>query len=91
MREIIKDIVPASIIHRDKKWFTPPIDKRILQDTYSKQFSSYLDVLYTNNIISSEWKSFYEKNVLINNNTVYNVYKIKLLLLYKRYQQRMSK
>ena len=91
MREIIKDIVPESITHREKKWFTPPIDKRILQDTYSKQFSSYLDVLYTNKIISSEWKSFYEKNVLINNNTVYNVYKIKLLLLYKRYQQRMSK
>jgi asparagine synthase (glutamine-hydrolysing) len=88
MREIIKDIVPDTIIHRNKKWFQPPIDKWILDPKYSIKLHNSLDKLSKIGIISPERYRFYASMVFTNNNSAYNTYKIRLLLLDKRHQRR---
>lgn len=88
MRDIITDIVPKAIINRSKKWFQPPIDKRILDPQYSVKLYSSLDNLSKIGIVSAERYSFYASMVFTHNNSAYNTYKIRLLLLDKRYQRR---
>ncbi|MFA7298219.1 MAG: asparagine synthase (glutamine-hydrolyzing) [Candidatus Absconditabacterales bacterium] len=87
MREIIKDIVPQEIIHRSKQGFEPPIKDWILQKEYKEEIELGLDMLTKNNILSSERKYFYQHQVFKNNNSVFNVYKVKLFLLIKWYKQ----
>ncbi len=87
MREIIKDIVPLEIIHRNKQGFEPPIKDRILQEKYMQEIRSWLDELTRNSILSSQWKTFYQDQVFTQNNSVFNVYKVKLFLLIKWYKQ----
>ena len=90
MREIIKDIVPKAILTRWKKGFQPPIDKWILQDTYTHQLPQMLEKLATQLPLAPAWQEFYTTQVFTHNNTVFNAYKIKLLLLYKRYEMRFT-
>ena len=87
MREIIKDIVPDEIIHRSKQGFEPPIKDWILQEKYMKEIQSWIEVLTKNSILSSQWKEFYENQVFTQNNSVFNVYKVKLFLLIKWYEK----
>lgn len=86
MRDIITWLVPEQIVHRGKKGFQPPIDKRILQSTYTTQIEQALETLSEKGLVSKERETFYRDHVLQKNNSVYNTYKIKLLLLRKRYQ-----
>lgn len=81
MRDIIRDIVPASIVHRGKKWFEPPIRDWILDEVYQVEMKEWLEALYGEKLISTEWYNFYKEAVFSGNNTVYNVFKIKLFLL----------
>jgi hypothetical protein len=84
MREIIKDIVPYSIIHRAKQWFEPPLDRWI--DSYTQWSDKQMEILDTLHI--DKWKEFYIK--IFNgkySNKLYNIYKIRLLLINKRYEK----
>ena len=90
MREIIQGIVPDEILKRGKKGFQPPIDKRILQSAYADKLPAMLDNVCDHLPIDARWKVFYEEQVFSQNNSVYNTYKIKLLLLSKRYDMRLA-
>ncbi len=88
MRDIIKDIVPKEIRNRGKKWFQPPIDKWILQDIYSAQLQTWLQELVKVWILNETWEKFYTQHALQKSNSLFNAYKIKLLLLIKWYGKR---
>lgn len=81
MRDIIRGIVPDTIVNRGKQGFEPPIDKWII--SYMGEIVSWLESLYERHIISEEWYHFYKHTVLKENNQVFNVFKIKLFLLIK--------
>ncbi len=91
MRDIIKDIIPPSITKRGKKWFEPPIKDRILDAWYQTIIQDWLEKLHHHNILSPEWYTFYMQTVMTQDNSVYNVYKIKLFLLIKWYERGIEK
>ncbi len=83
MRDIIAGIVPDAIVSRPKQGFEPPIAEWILGDVYIASMKKWLEELYSQGILSSEWYSFYKDSVFSGNNQVFNVFKIKLFLLLK--------
>ncbi len=87
MREIIKDIIPESIINRNKQGFTPPIDQWILQKKYTQEIEKGIEQLYQDWILSKERYKLYKDSVINKNNTVFNVYKIKLFMFLQWYKK----
>ncbi len=87
MREIISDIVPGEIVNRWKQGFDPPLTDRILEEEYSRKIGIWLEKLHNLWIIDNNWYKFYKENVITKNNSVYNVYKIKLFLLINWYEK----
>jgi len=80
MREIIKDIVPKEIINRNKQGFEPPLDKWILNEKYYYYMLKKIEIL---NFISPELYTFYADKCLREENKLYNIYRIKLFLFLK--------
>lgn len=83
MREILKEILPKEITYRGKQGFTPPLQDWIQREKYEQIIKEGLLELYNENIISKDWVDFFEHNVLKSRNTIYQNYKIRLLLLLK--------
>jgi asparagine synthase (glutamine-hydrolysing) len=90
MREIIKDIVPRSIITRGKKWFEPPIRDWILSDNYKQEIQKWYKQLVQQWVISREWQTFYDKDVFQKDNKIYRIYMVRLYLFITWYQQWIS-
>lgn len=90
MREIIKDRIPHQILNRWKQWFTPPLQDWILQEKYLYDIRNWIDVLYRDWLLNSNWYQFYNEKVMKSNNRVFNVYKIRLFILWKWYQTWIS-
>ncbi len=86
MRDIIIDMLPKKIVYRGKKWFQPPLDKRILQDAYTEFMQKWLQTLMDAWIVNKTWWDFYKEHVFTQSNTIFNTYKIRLFLLLKRYK-----
>jgi asparagine synthase (glutamine-hydrolysing) len=87
MRDIIAGIVPDTIVSRPKQGFEPPIAEWILGDAYIASMKKWLEELFSQGILSTEWYSFYKDSVFSGNNQVFNVFKIKLFLLLKWQKQ----
>lgn len=86
MRDIIADIVPSEIVNRWKQGFTPPIDQWILGSEYMNQVITWLENLHDEWVINDNWYRFYQDKVFSGNNTMFNVYKIKLFILIDWYK-----
>ena len=84
MREIIKDILPKQIVNRGKQGFTPPLEKWILSKEYVPDLKNGLCYL---SMLNKELSDFYLKNVLRENNRMYNIYKIRLFIFGKWYEK----
>lgn len=78
MRDIIKELVPAEILNRNKQGFTPPIYKWIYNSDSKYKFNNYINLLES---FSPELFSFYKYKIL-NKESSYIVdsYVIKLLI-----------
>lgn len=87
MREIIKDLVPCEILNRWKQWFEPPLKEWVLEEKHMKTIFEWFEELVDVWVFTSQWKSFYENEVFKKNNSVFNVYKIRLFLLIKWYEK----
>jgi len=77
MREINKDLVPKEILLRGKQGFTPPIEKWILESKYSPQLDRYLLLL---NDLNSNLHNYFKSKVFQEDNRLYNIDKIRLLV-----------
>ncbi len=78
MREMIKDVVPAQIIHRNKMGFTPPIHQWLYQSISNEQFKLYWSYLKD---FSNELYFFYQKIFDANKNDyMRDFYMIKLAI-----------
>ena len=66
MKNIINDIVPYEIVHRQKQWFHPPINERISSEDYQKIIIWALNNYYNNKIISEKRYKILSKQIWIN-------------------------
>lgn len=83
MRDIIRGIVPDTIVNRGKQGFEPPIKEWILSEEYLKEMKDSVIELERRGVLSSEWATFYRQTVLSSYNQAFTVYKIRLFLLMK--------
>jgi asparagine synthase (glutamine-hydrolysing) len=83
LKKIVKGLIPQKIINRKKRGFTPPIDKWILEKKYLDEISLAIEELSKKNIISKEWKNFYQNYILKNNDLISNNYKIRMFLFWR--------
>jgi asparagine synthase (glutamine-hydrolysing) len=83
MREIIRDLVPDEIVSRGKQGFEPPIKDWILSWEYISELEEWLESLFEQKILSEDWYKFYKEKVFQNQNSLYNIFRIKLFLLIK--------
>ncbi len=83
LKEIIGSDLPNEILYRKKQGFTPPLEKWILDKNISNKLPVFLDELNFLGLISKEVHSFYVNKALSENNSLYNEYKIRLLLFYE--------
>lgn len=90
LREIIKDIVPETIVRRGKQGFTPPIEKRILQDKYIQEITQGIEDLFKEWILSPERYTFLCEKVLTSHEQSFNVYKIRVFFFLLRYKKRIA-
>lgn len=77
MRNIIKGIVPESILHRGKQGFTPPIDKWISEPQYQGTIKRGLETLKK---LDNDIYRFYKDKVLQEKHRLYTLYTIRLFL-----------
>ncbi|MBD3249389.1 asparagine synthase (glutamine-hydrolyzing) [Candidatus Woesearchaeota archaeon] len=84
MRDIIKDIVPEKIVKRGKQGFTPPLERWILNEKYEKDLNNALEYVKK---LSLDAYEFYLNKALKEDNTMYNIYKIRLFLFGKWYEK----
>jgi hypothetical protein len=61
-----------------------------LQEKYIQEIDSGVEELYVTWILSKDWFDFYKQSVISTNNSVFNVYKIKLFLLLQRTKKRLK-
>jgi asparagine synthase (glutamine-hydrolysing) len=89
MREVIKEMLPKKIVNRGKKGFAPPIREWISKPRYSAQVSKSVEFFYKNKIIDESWYDFYKNKVMLQDNQAYRNYRIRMLILWKWWQQWM--
>ena len=78
MREIIKDILPKSIIKRNKMGFTPPIDNWLYQNISDQKFLYYKNYLKQFN---PDLHEFYELKLISEKNSyIKDLYMIRLVI-----------
>jgi asparagine synthase (glutamine-hydrolysing) len=84
MRDIIKDLLPEEIIHRNKQGFSPPINEWILDEAYQQDLQNALDILKD---LNQDLYQFYANKVFHEQHELYTNYKIRLFLFAKWYKQ----
>jgi asparagine synthase (glutamine-hydrolysing) len=77
LKKLTKGIVPDVIRHRSKRGFVPPLQDWILDERYAKFLKQIADRL---NEIDPELSKFLNERVLIKNNKLYGLYKIRLFI-----------
>lgn len=83
MREIIKDLLPESIIYRGKQGFEPPMKEWLKKGNYMKDLEKFNEEL---NDLVPEIRDFYKNKVFKEQNSVYQIYKIRLYLFGEWYK-----
>ena len=84
MRSIVKDLVPAEILHRSKKGFTPPLNDWILSEKYSLVLDQACDYLKD---LNQELYDYYMAKVLGRDSKLSTAFKIKLFIFGKWYEK----
>lgn len=87
MRDIIKGIVPEAIRTRGKQGFTPPIMNWVKKPKYQEELKLAHQKLFEAGVVSKEWHDFYEDRVFSSDNKLFDSHKVKLLLLWKWWEQ----
>jgi len=84
LRDIISALVPKKIVNRGKWGFTPPLDKWILDDEFKGELDKYLGLIEG---IDIELHNFYKEMVMVEENRMYNVYRIRLFLFGRWFEE----
>ncbi len=87
MRDIIRDIVPDSILQRWKQWFAPPIVDWIMQDSYIQAAQGWLKIIRSIKAIHPELISFLSEIFEKKNQAYPPEYVIRLFLFYRWHKQ----
>lgn len=73
MKEMIKWIIPDTIIHRSKQGFKPPLDERITSAPYISYIQTHLPDLLQKKLLDKKRHAFFQ-SILSRSNQSYNQY-----------------